>query len=479
MLQAIIRSLFIALLLVLTHCSKEGEEVKETSVVQQNPTSTLALRGINWADPEGNAPDGVVLPSGLTASMTTNEAAMVGKRIAEAVKVSGGTTVRMPINFGTTSNAGFWPVYRAAINAIVDAGCYVILCYWCPTGGAVTNMTEWHSIWDTVHDAYKSNPKVLYEPINEPFAYSTSDLLNLYAGFLSRHNPSSWKCILDGTGYAGEVITVGSDSRFAKQYLGLHCYWWFWGGYTIWSDAYNKMASVVGSYATRTVVTEIGVETFRNFDFWWQWQTGAENDVAFLTGSLSYAKDKSMGTIAWSGVNDIDTYRWFVSNDNLVEVNPGCANMFRWSWGLPEKWTGPVENGTYKLQNRASGKMLDNLGVTANAASIYQNASGTGNNQKWQITSVNGYYWLYCLSGNLCLDNGGNTSEGSEMQQWWHGSSTNQQWTFVPAEAGYYKIVNRTTGKCLDNGGQTNDGTVVVQKDNDGSLNQQWVLIKQ
>jgi hypothetical protein len=470
----------------LTNCKKEDNSIKDPAQVSYVPKieanrlkSSMAIRGINWADPNGNeGPSRVVTPSGLTSSMTATQAASVATSISTAVKASGGTAVRMPINYWTTTNTTYWPVYKAAINAIVSNGCYVILCWWPNSGHSVSDVTQWNYMWDQVNSAYKSNTKVLYEPINEPVDYTGANLCNLYAGFLSRYTPSSWKCILDGTGYAGEVITVGNDSRLSSQYLGLHCYWWFWGAYSNWSGAYNKMSSLVGSYASRTIVTEIGVETLRTINFWWQWDTGIEPDAAFLTGSLAYAKDNQIGTIAWSGVNDIDTYRWYMAYNNLIEVNPGCANMFRWSWGQAEKWIGPIKNGTYRLQNRANSLYLDNMGVTTDGSNVCQYASGTSNNQKWVVTYTAGYYVLSCVTGGKCLDTGGNTADGSNVQQWVRGSSYNQHWTLVATSSGYYKLVNRSTGKCLDTGGQTANGAPMKQYYSNTSNNQQWRFVQ-
>ncbi|SEO95923.1 Ricin-type beta-trefoil lectin domain-like [Mucilaginibacter gossypiicola] len=445
-------------------------------------TNTNGFRGINWADPNGNEGDGrVVLPSGMTTSLTATQAATLATNISSAVKTSGGTTIRMPINPWTASSSTYWPVYQAAINAVVANGCKVILCYW-PVGvHHVPDTAQWHTMWTTVNNVYKNNTSVLYEPINEPVDYSSTDLNNLYAGFLTTYSPADGKCIFDGTGYAADVTTVGADSRLANQYLGLHCYWWFWGSYNVWSSYYNIMSARTGSYASRTIVTEVGIETFRNMSFWWQWDTGVYVDQAFLTGSLAYAKDNSMGTIAWSGVNDIDTYRWYTANNNLTEVSPGTANMFRWSWQLSASpvWIGPVADGRYKLQNRASGLMLDNLGSTTDGAAVAQWASGTSNNQKWNISYTAGYYTLSCVTGKECLDVGTNTTDGSNVLQYVVSSSTNQRWSLVSTGDGYYRVINLTTGKCLDTGGLTANGSAVQQWYQGSSYNQQWKLIAQ
>jgi hypothetical protein len=266
-----------------------------------------------------------------------------------------------------------------------------------------------------------------------------------------------------------------------NQYLGLHCYWWFWGSYDVWSSYYSIMSARTGSYAARTVVTEIGIETFRNMSFWWQWDTGVYVDQAFLTGTLSYAKDNSMGTIAWSGVNDIDTYRWYKANDTLIEVSPGTANMYRWSWKLTASpvWLGPIADGRYKLQNRASGLNLDNLGSTTDGATIAQWADGTSSNQKWNVSYTNGYYTLSCVTGKECVDTGGNTADGSSVKQNTVNTNSTQRWSIVSAGGGYYKIINLATGKCLDTGGLTANGSVMQQWTSGSSYNQQWKLIAQ
>ncbi|SHL97493.1 RICIN domain-containing protein [Mucilaginibacter sp. OK098] len=443
-------------------------------------SNTNGFRGINWADPNGNdASNRVVLPSGMTSTITATAAAAVGTRISNALKASGGTTIRMPINPWTPQNSSYWTAYQSAINAIVANGCNVILCYWPVSVHHVPDTTQWKTMWTSVNQVYKNNSSVLYEPINEPVDYSSTDLCNLYANFLTTFSPAIGKCVLDGTGYATDVTAVGADSRLTNQYLALHSYWWFWGSYNVWSSYYNIMSSKVGSYAARTIITEIGVETYRNIGFYWQWGTGVEEDQALITGGLSYAKDNSMGTIAWSGVNDIDTYRWYVSNTNLTEVSPGAANMFRWSWKLTTAavWQGPVADSRYQLKNRASGICLDNLGNTSDGSATGLWASSTSDNQKWNISYTAGYYTLSCQNGRGCLDVSSNTSDGSTVLHYGTDTNNSQRWSLVSTGDGYYRVINLQTGKCLDTGGNTTNGSSVQQWYNGSSYNQQWQLI--
>jgi len=138
--------------------------------------------------------------------------------------------------------------------------------------------------------------------------------------------------------------------------------------------------------------------------------------------------------------------------------------------------TQPIANGTYHLVNRASGKYLDNLGATTNAANVGQWASSTSNNQKWTLAYVGGYYKLTCVSSGKCLDSNGNTADGSNVTQWASSTTPNQQWVIIPVGA-YYKLVDRTNGKCLDTGGGTANGSIMQFWASGTSTNQQWTIV--
>ena len=137
-----------------------------------------------------------------------------------------------------------------------------------------------------------------------------------------------------------------------------------------------------------------------------------------------------------------------------------------------------VPAGTFRLQNRANGKMVDNYGATTDGASVLQYDSGPSNNQKWVVSTLTGgYRKLQCVTGGKFLDTLGNTADGSVIGQWTGGSSNNQQWTFTYTDSGYYKVVNRANGKCLDTGGSTTNGTAMQNWGSGSSYNQQWRLV--
>lgn len=138
---------------------------------------------------------------------------------------------------------------------------------------------------------------------------------------------------------------------------------------------------------------------------------------------------------------------------------------------------GPIPVGTYSLLNHASGKMLDNLGATADGAIVGQWADGNSNNQKWTLSYVGSNAKLTCVTGGKCLDSIGHTADGSTVAQWTAGGSLNQQWTIQDLGTGYYKITNVANGKCLDTGGGTADGAQMQFWGSGTSNNQQWQFV--
>ncbi len=175
------------------------------------------------------------------------------------------------------------------------------------------------------------------------------------------------------------------------------------------------------------------------------------------------------------------TYHFYDGNDNgnpkLRITTLSWVNGWPVAAGVNLGGGQPIANGTYSLRNRASGKMLDNLGATADGANVCQWADGTSNNQKWVVTYSGGYYRLSCVTGGKYLDSIGRTADDTPVGQWAGSSSYNQQWTFVPAGSGYYKLVNRANSKCLDTGGATADGAVMEFWSSGTSYNQQWQFV--
>ena len=150
---------------------------------------------------------------------------MAAQVVGQLFSLTGANTVRMPINEATVADN--WSAYTGAIDEALTKG-NVILAYWAYQNGEPASVSAFDSMWDTVIAKYGSNANAYFEPINEPYGYSTTDLDNFYNSWLTRY-PSVTKAhvILDGAGYATNVSAVGSDSALTGTLLGVHDYTFF------------------------------------------------------------------------------------------------------------------------------------------------------------------------------------------------------------------------------------------------------------
>ncbi len=436
-----------------------------------NATSLAdGLYGMNWAS------DSTDWPDGLNASQTYAQQYAVGQTAGNKILAAGGKTVRMPVD-STMTTGNNWYLYAGAINGVGSTGCKVILCYWIPSGSTV-DTNAWYKVWDVVNTSFGTNHStVFFEPINEPTYSTDTALANVYAQFLARYHPANWKCILAGNNVETICTTLGADSRLNNQYLGFHMYSWFHAT-SNWQGYYSYCATCVGSYASRTVITETGVQTDgRNpaVPFWQQWDFSMQPDQDAFSGVLAWARDNNVGSIAYSGVNYANLYHWF--NSSWTEMNKQVSDMFRWSWH--ETVTSPsIAAGTYRLQNRSDSEYLDNLGATTNGATVCQYASSSSNNQKWTFIQEDSvWYRLQNVAvTSEYLDGYGYTANGSAVKQYGSDSSWNQRWALEVTDSGYYKLINKQTGICVDTGGLTGNGVVVQQWGSGTSYNQQWLI---
>lgn len=212
---------------------------------------------------------------------------------------------------------------------------------------------------------------------------------------------------------------------------------------------------------------------------------GNGSGSANWSGLVDHAKSKGWTVLAWA---------WNGDGGSLNMVDPrwvtnATATSFTLSsyFGLvyPKLGGGgggggggnPVAAGTYSLRNRASGKMLDNLGATADGATVAQWADGSSNNQRWVLTYTGGFAKLSCVTGGKFLDSLGHTADNTTVGQWSNSASSNQQWTIQSVGGGFFKIINRANGKALDTGGATNDGGVMEFWSSGTSFNQQWQFV--
>lgn len=343
------RTVGIALLTLLAACSSEpvavsipGAATAEAST-RNSPTAKVGaagISGVNWADGRDNFVDGWVIPSGLTASETYSSASAKANAIITGFQnnIAGINTVRLPINPPSVAES-WWGSYTGAIDMTLSKGMKVILACWesaSSRDGKIDNTTAFWTMWTTVVNKYGGNANVYFEVFNEPHGYTLSQLTAIYAEFLSRFpNVPRGRILLGGTGYSENVTGIGADSRFSSCLLSLHNYA-FWATRTTagWESDWR---SRMGSYASRTVVTEFGATMNSGKDY----QNGpqSDNEIAYIVGSSNVFRNDKVASVYWPGLRDNDSYsllRRGGSGTNITISTVSSTGVFRlrYGWGL-------------------------------------------------------------------------------------------------------------------------------------------------
>ncbi len=446
-----------------SYASNLGNEALHVSA------ATNSIKGVNWADRDDNFKTGVLYVSGLSSSDTYNSAAVVADRVVgQFMSLLGSNTVRMPINEATVSS--YWSTYTGAIDTALSKG-KVILCYWAAANGKPANMTNFWNMWNTVVSKYGSNSNCYFEPINEPYGYSASDLCTVYRTWVSNYSgvPKN-RIILDGSGYAENLSVVGADTQLKDCLLGVHDYA-FWKTLSSEGAWQQDIANIVGSYSSRVVMTEWGaaMTTGKNYN-----QPSTDNEVCYIRGISNQLRAWGAGSCYWPGLRDGDSYGLTTksgsgSNITLTVTNSSGLDRLRYAWG----------DENIKIRNGGTSMYLDGYGYTSDGSDAKQYGNSSSTNQQWVIEGTGStYVRIKNAATGLYLDGFGNTSNGSTVGQWSNTNSYNQQWT-QEISGTYVRFKNRGTGLYLDGLGYTADGSVVGQWSNSGSNNQKWTIVAQ
>ena len=220
-----------------------------------NPAQAAApssFHGVNWADPRDNYASDAVVPSGLSVTDDYGTVYRITQKMVGGFRDNlGANTLRLPINPASVGTA-WWNSYRAAIDAATESGDKVILSYWeAPTAkdGKIDDVATWNQMWDTVTAEYRSNPRVYFEPMNEPFGYTRDQWVQICTDWLARHqNVPRGHVVISGTGYNDNVAAVGTSPALDGTLLSLHFYG-FWGSSTTEDDWISNLLPRIGPYS--------------------------------------------------------------------------------------------------------------------------------------------------------------------------------------------------------------------------------------
>lgn len=460
-------------------------------VVTSSPANaaTRQFRGMNWAVLGDNFSTGTLVVQGL--SQSDSNATVQAKANAlydDMASAMGVNTVRLPINTHTVANTTWWNAYRGAIDAATARGFKVILAYWedgAASGGRITNLAAWNTMWSSVTNTYGSNGNVYFEPMNEPHGYSSAEWRDVAANWLSYHYsavPS--RVLIGGTGYSQDLRDVCNDSRFSGTLLSFHHYAFFYSAMTY--DAFlSHIQTRLGNCASRAVATEFGAPMDNGLDY--ANASSTDNFVRYIRAIAQVMRDNQMGGTYWpalggkfTGSSGYDWYSMFsLSGDgtdlNLTVRNASGADRIRFAWG--DTIAPPATETFYRIDVRHSGKAMDVQSPnTDNGARVGQYTYNGNAWQHWRFQDAGSGYWrIISRHSGKCLDVvSASTADGAELVQYTCGTGTNQQFQMV-VNGGYFQLRARHSGKCVDvPSASTADGVVLKQYPCNTATNQQW-----
>ncbi|MEV4380266.1 RICIN domain-containing protein [Streptosporangium sp. NPDC049644] len=466
--------------------------ITATSIVVSAPSAnadTGQFRGMNWAVLGDNFSTGPLVVQGLSQSDSNATVRAKANAFYDHVAYTMGVnTVRLPINTHTVANTTWWNAYRGAIDAATDLGFKVILAYWedgAASGGRITNLAAWNTMWSTVINTYGSNSNVYFEPMNEPYGYSSADWRNVAASWLSHHTSAvPGRVLVGGTGFSQDLRDICNDSRFNSTLLSFHSYAFFYSAMT-YDDFRSHIQTLLGNCASRAVATGFGAPMSTGLDY--GNPNSTDNFVRHFRAMAQVMRDNRMGGTYWpalggkpTGSLGYDSYSMYAlggSGTNLsVTVRNGHgANRLRYAWG--DTVGDSVPPTTYRINARHSGKAMNVQQASTNDSARVDQYTYSGNLwQQWRFEDLGGgYLRVYSRHSGKCLDvTNASTADGAELVQYACGAGTSQQFQMV-ANGNYFQLRARHSGKCVEvPSASTADGVILKQYPCNTGTNQQW-----
>ncbi|ACU73144.1 Ricin B lectin [Catenulispora acidiphila DSM 44928] len=438
-----------------------------------------SFHGVNWADPRDNYASDAVVPSGLSVTDDYRTVYRTTQKMVDGFRTNlGANTLRLPINPASVGTA-WWKSYRATIDAATASGDKVILSYWeSPTAkdGKIDDVATWNQMWDTVTAEYRTNPRVYFEPMNEPFGYTLDQWVQVCTGWLAQHaDVPRDHVVISGTGYNDNVTGVGATQALSGTLLSLHFYG-YWASATTEADWISNLLPRIGGYASRTIIDEAGSPMTVGLNY------GNHNGnvfTAYFAAVTDIARGMGMGMVYWPGLRTGDSYsiesldaKGYLQNNSAS----GVAQL-KWGYGLgtvpPVNDQPPAPAGT-QVTETASGRCLDVPG--------YSTTSGTqldlwdcngGGNQSWDYTATH----LLTVYSTKCMQAGtgtGTVTAGAAVVIEDCTGLPAQQWT-VAANGTIASAADASL--CLDTTGSASaDGSTAVVAACSGSASQNWKL---
>ena len=436
---------------------------------------TSDFRGVNWADPRDNYASDAVVPSGLAVTDSYSTVYRTAQRMVRGFRQNlGANTLRLPINPASVGTA-WWKSYRGAIDAATNGGDKVILSYWeanTSKDGFVDDDAAWNTMWDTVVREYRHNPRVYFEPMNEPHGYTLAQWVSVTSGWLARHKDvPRGRVVISGTGYNDNVTGVGAAPALRGTLLSLHFYG-FWASYTQEAEWASDLSARLGAYSGRTIIDEAGAPMTIGLNY------GAHNGniyTSYFAAVTDTARANRMGIVYWPGLRSGDSYsiESLTGDGRLVDNSTTGVAQLRWGYGFgdtpPVNDLPPAPPGEV-LRGVGSGRCVDVPGFsTNNDTQLDLWDCNAGGNQSWNWTADR----ELTVYGNKCMQVGGTgATAGDPVTISDCTGAAAQQWS-LNADQTVTSVANPAL--CLDAAGAgTGNGTSVDVWYCSGGSNQAW-----
>lgn len=157
----------------------------------------------------------------------------------------------------------------------------------------------------------------------------------------------------------------------------------------------------------------------------------------------------------------------------------GLVGAYRRDMGLDggDRTIGVV-SGTYRLRNRQSVLMLDNL----EGAKVVQGPNRADTGQCWKVNLIEGtrYFTIQNEGSGKYLDSGGRSMSGSPVRLTslvGNAPADSQLWEIVATDSFFFRIASKVSGNVLDNHNSDEAGAEVIQSKSGADRGQQWTFV--
>lgn len=137
-----------------------------------------------------------------------------------------------------------------------------------------------------------------------------------------------------------------------------------------------------------------------------------------------------------------------------------------------------LDNGTYVIKNKFSGKVLDvSNASTAEGTSIIQYTNTGADNQLWDVKYIgSGNYSITSIATGKAIEvYNWDTNDGADIAQYSYWGGESQLWSITDQGSGYFNIINSFSSKSAEvYGWSTDNGANIAQWTYWGGDSQLW-----